>query len=92
MKITCEVCKKEFDRDSSEAERYDFFLCSESCLSVHEFRVAVSHKKQSKKIKMHCLYCGEPIYVYRYEVEDGGGKYCSMACSYEGIENRGIDI
>jgi len=37
-------------------------------------------------IKKQCLICGKDIYVKRYHVNKGWGKYCSKKCQFKGQE------
>jgi hypothetical protein len=82
MKLKCAICKKEFERNPSKANRYDFHFCSRECYGKAKHLRHDPNKKYeySKKKKRYCLYCDRPFYVYEYEINRGGGKYCSQAC------------
>lgn len=70
-KVECQRCGELFKKRSDHVEKHEKHFCSRKC------------KHGDFKYSLNCSRdgCNKEFKAYRYQIERGGGKYCSYECS-----------
>lgn len=96
--VSCEVCSKEFKRNSSAVRVNMHQFCSRQCYyewkRIHpntenfgERPRGKDHYLWKEKINVNCAFCSKEFKTYPYRRNEGV-KYCSLKCYWNGLLGR----